>query len=1607
MGLSNVRTIGRKAKALTAAAAVLMSVLLTNGFVLGEGNGELAVNPTPDTSRKPVAGDLYEGLDQEKMKKMGLTLVDDKDESISYDWQYDREGTPGNAVDGFRQTATYNQGSLEPEIRFTFTGTYFAAVMRTGTGMARLHFTIDGEDLGSVLPYYDSEKWAVVFAKDDLAPGTHTVQITLSAGADGGAVHALLDCLIIGDPFTVNPVPDTGKKPAVGDMVTALDQQKLADMGMTFVDDRDGSIAFGWQYDACLMERDWAYNGTTKNNGWALDPAIEYTFTGGYIAVVMGAGPRAAKVCVTIDGENAGSVIPYNGSDQCAVVFAADNLGPGEHTIKLTLEAGMNTDDIYAEFDAFIVGKPTESTERPQVGDSAADLDVDALEENRMIVVDDRDGSIKYTWRYNHETTQMTPEGAFNRTAKNNGWGTDSVITYTFTGSYIAVVMAEGPSAAKVLFTIDGEDAGSVTPYSAVDRYAVVFVKDDLDFGEHTISISLEKGVDNYAAFDAFIIGGDPSYEGDAPVFNDAITADPTISVYKNQSSRYIDCSAAAADGGEISYRLVTAPEHGRAIINAQNGLALYIPEEGYSGPDSFEIRAMDGHFVKEHLTVQVTVLDEENPQQHPALAPEAPQKPTAAQTPKAPVLSLPETERARSLLTDLGLSGFVGENIEGNIQEWLTVALENNPNIIDEIVRAAQGYVPLSSVMVTGLASGRYDLSIVGGENAHQLKWTNLNDDHFTDVDFYLHNDASVDYDWRGAKYLWFYVDASEYTEGVVPIKVAFEEYNPEPDGGQSANPAGRKEAWQLKAGAGAYLYSEADGWQEVKASSTHSIPVPAGYVGWVSYPISTDTMECYFSAQSGIRHVLDLNYVHQLQIHVEGEAGKSVYFDDFAVSGDVLGEEPPVQAHHTGDTFKVVWDLNHVIMPMGGGELPIWYNEFPGKLLTGMAYCYRLEPDPALLEAGNTLAAALRDAQGEDGYLGIYIGSGRMGGMGHNWDVWGHYHCIYGLYQWYLITGDSQVLDIALKAADYVYEYFTGAGRSYDSAGWQTMNLAVSHGFALLYQETGDTRYLNAAKQIVLEEWPKSGNWLQDIQAGKDYYQSALPRWEALHTLCTLGNLYEITGDAMYYKALEDIWYSIAKTDRHNTGGFTSGEQATGNPFDTGAIETCCTVAWMALSTEYLQLSHNSYAADELELSYFNGMLGALLEDDKYVTYDTPMDGSRYPAYDTLSFQYYYNSADFSCCQANAGRGLGELSQWGVLTGKGSLYLNYYGPSEARTQTPGGHSLVIRQDTAYPRDGAITITLKLEQAERFALNLRIPTWSFENSLTVNGQAMTGLTAGEYYVIDREWKDGDVLELNLEMRLHYWLGEDSFEGKTAVYYGPVLLVLDTAHCLLPLDEITLQTIDLESMTVTKADDGCWLHFDTVTVDGTPVRLVDFASAGHGSSPYISWLKVNCQGMDYLPYVKGGNPVWNNSPELPSYSVTVRPTENGTVTLSAETVVFGGSVGLTVTPNQGYRLKTLRVNGLPVEADNVYDVCNVRRDTVVEAVFEGAPAPTEPSTPTDVSTPPTEDSEKPTGGAGSPTQPVPGTGGSLPLTALGLAGAAAAAVLVIRKKKRG
>jgi DUF1680 family protein len=345
---------------------------------------------------------------------------------------------------------------------------------------------------------------------------------------------------------------------------------------------------------------------------------------------------------------------------------------------------------------------------------------------------------------------------------------------------------------------------------------------------------------------------------------------------------------------------------------------------------------------------------------------------------------------------------------------------------------------------------------------------------------------------------------------------------------------------------------------------------------------------------------------------------------------------------------------------------ELLPWSGEFVGKFLTSGVLGWQLTRDPQLFATLRRAVDELISVQDAEGYLGPFPRAkrltGRMAWDGGKreiaqWDVWGHYHCILGLLLWHQEAGDAAALQTACKAADLLCRFFLdGETRVYD-AGAEEMNMAVSHGLCLLYRETGNPRYLELVRAIE-QDWekPPAGDYVRQALAGQPFYLTPKPRWESLHDIQAIVELYWLTGEQKYRTAFEQIWWSIFEFDRHNTGGFTSGEQATGNPYDPRAIETCCTVAWMALSVDMLKLTANSIVADEIELSLLNGMLGGQSPTGRWWTYNTPMDGVKKASAHDIVFQARAGSPELNCCSVNAPRGLSMIADWGLMTGANS---------------------------------------------------------------------------------------------------------------------------------------------------------------------------------------------------------------------------------------------------------------------------------------------------------------------------------------------------------------
>ena len=481
-------------------------------------------------------------------------------------------------------------------------------------------------------------------------------------------------------------------------------------------------------------------------------------------------------------------------------------------------------------------------------------------------------------------------------------------------------------------------------------------------------------------------------------------------------------------------------------------------------------------------------------------------------------------------------------------------------------------------------------------------------------------------------------------------------------------------------------------------------------------------------------------------------------------------------------------------------------WSGEFAGKYLTGAVQVYRLTHDPELKAYLDWFTRELISLQDDDGYLGPWPQGQHLTG---GWDAWNHYHAMLGLLLWHEETGDPAALACVTRIADLFCMKFLGAasGARLVDLPDSEMNLAPIHALCLLYRTTGVDRYLALAQQIVDEfeaegpNGPLAGDYVRTALAGTDFYLTPKPRWESLHPIMGLVELFWLTGEAQYREAFERTWWNLAKLERHNNGGFSSGEQARGTPYNLKSIETCSTVAWEAMCVEMLRLTGNSLVADELELTLFNSAPGLHSHTGRWATYSTPMDGWKRAFTMDAAWQMRAGSPELNCCSTNSARSFGVLSDWAVMQSADGVTLNYYGPCTMTLTLPSGNALTLAQETDYPRDGRIALTVLSAQPECFALDLRIPGWSEKTAVRVNGEVVDGVRAGSYLRLDRAWTAGDRIEIALDFRPHLWVNDTwpvlpDWVADWQVF-GPITTPV-TAGDVLPGDELTVMPETLE-----------------------------------------------------------------------------------------------------------------------------------------------------------------------------------------------------------------
>ncbi len=515
-----------------------------------------------------------------------------------------------------------------------------------------------------------------------------------------------------------------------------------------------------------------------------------------------------------------------------------------------------------------------------------------------------------------------------------------------------------------------------------------------------------------------------------------------------------------------------------------------------------------------------------------------------------------------------------------------------------------------------------------------------------------------------------------------------------------------------------------------------------------------------------------------------------------------------------------------------------PPWAGVFTGQYLSSSQLIWRLTHNAALKAHTDAYARELIGTQRADGYLGPF--ESITGSL----ELWNHYATLCGLLDYYEDTHDQSALDAARKVADLVINAYGPTGDIVPKTGGASES--ISHGIVRLYRATHDPRYLEMANYLIHEAWNEPGGvaFYKLGQGHPTVGDFPVRRWESVHSLMALSEMYWLTGDASYRNAFERLWQTLRQTERHTTGGFSTNEGLLGTPFNKGTIETCCTVAWSLLSTDMLRLSGDSSVADELEWSTLNSALGSIPYDGTCSTYATQPDGLR--QFCVLNRQGPHDGRALSCCSTNAARALGNIANWALLQNQDGLALNYYGPSTIAADLGSGNRISLTQTTSYPAQGDIRLDVSIKKPETFTLFLRIPNWSRQTRVSLNGKPVPEARVGTYLPIRRQWTSGATLTLSLDFTPRFQTGAEDYAGKVCVFQGPILFSSDvryeanrdTPSAPLTLDGLTIKPIE------PPPEAGPWILARMTDGRGQQFTVCDFSSAGLFGDRYISWFNL-------------------------------------------------------------------------------------------------------------------------------------------------------------------
>lgn len=454
--------------------------------------------------------------------------------------------------------------------------------------------------------------------------------------------------------------------------------------------------------------------------------------------------------------------------------------------------------------------------------------------------------------------------------------------------------------------------------------------------------------------------------------------------------------------------------------------------------------------------------------------------------------------------------------------------------------------------------------------------------------------------------------------------------------------------------------------------------------------------------------------------------------------------------------------------------------------KALEGMAYSLINNPDPELEKKADEWIDKFAAAQQPDGYINTFY---TLTGLDKRWtnmdkhEMYCAGHMIEAGVAYYQATGKRKLLDVCIRMTDHMMSQF-GPGKRHWVPGHEEIELAL----VKLYQTTQEQKYLDFAYWLLEERGHGHGTMGDEGKWDPVYYQDIVPvrrltdisghAVRCMYLYCGMADVAALKNDTGYIAAIDRLWDDVIHRNMYITGGIGSSRDNEGFTEDydlpnlDAYCETCASVGMVLWNQRMNQLTGDSKYIDVLERSLYNGALaGISLGGDRFF-YVNPLESKG-----DHHRQEWYGCA---CCPSQLSRFLPSIGNYIYASSDDALWVNLYIGNTGQIRI-GETDILLTQETDYPWDGSVKLTISTSQPLEKEIRLRIPNWCKTYDLSINGKRIN-VSEEKGYAVIKDWKSQDVIALDMDMPVEIVAADPHVKenfGKRVIQRGPLVYCME------------------------------------------------------------------------------------------------------------------------------------------------------------------------------------------------------------------------------------